>query len=42
MTYKIGDSDVTETVTITKLNDKVLEGKNQKGRSECFTRVKAE
>ena len=41
MTMKIGDKEETETVTITKLTDEVMEGEDKAGKKETFTRVKA-
>lgn len=37
---KFGDTTVEETVTITKLTDDELEGKDKDGKSEAFKRVK--
>lgn len=41
MTLKIGDKEQSETVTITKLTDDVMEGEDKGGKKEAFTRVKS-
>lgn len=38
---KFGEVDVEETVTITKLTDEEMEGKDKDGKTESFKKVKA-
>ncbi|MDB5308445.1 MAG: hypothetical protein JWO38_2647 [Gemmataceae bacterium] len=42
MSFKVGGSDVTEMVTITKLTDHLIEGESAKGKKESFLRIKSE
>jgi uncharacterized protein (TIGR03066 family) len=37
---KFGDLDIEETVTLTKLTDEEMEGKDKEGKAESFKRVK--
>jgi uncharacterized protein (TIGR03066 family) len=39
---KFMDVEIEETVTLTKLTDDEMEGKNKDGKSETFRKVKAE
>ena len=41
MQMKLGENEVKETVTITKLTDDEMEGKGKDGKVEAFKRVKA-